>query len=188
MTTAMISRDPSACSPETSYGPGREVILTETEIRRLLPMYREDAVFLKHAILSDGRLSAVFNTFDHPFSRPLPKHFTREHALVFITQASYVLGSLMQIVDPMWPLGTEEFQRLAMAEQATFTRVDLRFRRFVRNRDGITLNIWCTGFRRMGGRLFARFAFDFPDGCYGACEGLVALDDSLRPGLSELSH
>ena len=180
MTTATISRNPQPCC----IG----LVLDEREIRRLLPMYKEDYVCLKRAEIADGRLTAVFDTFEHPFSRALQKHFTREHALLFVTQASYVLASVMQRLDPAWPLQTEEFQRLAMAEQATFTRVDLRFRRFMRNRDGLTMDMWCTGFRRIGGKLFARFAFDFPEGCYGVCEGLVALDGSLRPGCSELSE
>ena len=178
MTTATISRNPQPCCTRA--------VLDEREIRRLLPMYREDAVFMRCAEIADGRLSAVFNTFDHPFSRPLPKHFTREHALAFITQASYVLASVMQRTDPEWPLTTKEFLSLAMAEQATFTRVDLRFRRFIRNRDGIALEMWCSGFHTIAGKLFARFAFDFPEGCYGVCEGLVALDGSLQPGCTEL--
>jgi hypothetical protein len=169
---------------DAAVANAKMVFFDQTELARLLPMYRKDAIFARQAMLCGDTLTVVFNTFDHPFSQPLPKHLTREHALVFVTQASYLLASFLQRIDPSWPLTIEEFQQLALAEQATFTRVELKFHKFILNRDGIELNIHLAKCVKRGSRLYGRFVFDFPNGCTGECDAVLVMDGSLSPGVS----
>lgn len=159
-----------------------KVHLDRVVLKALLPMYRDDSVFAKEALLDCGLLKAKFDTFEHPFSKPTPKHFTREHALVFVTQGIYVLISLLADQEERWPIDGAEFRSLALNEQVTLTRIELNFRKFMKNRNDIELSLRCDRLRIIGNRIHAFFSFEFGDGCFGMCEGIVSLDASLNPG------
>jgi len=178
MTTTVRSLD---ALPSMTRRTTEPLVLTQEDIRCLLPMYKPDAVFMREAVLRNSRLYATFDTFPHPFTRCEPKHLTREHALAFVTQAAYVFASLMPEHDATWPVDCSRFQKLSLAEQATFTRISLHFRRFIRNRGGMRLEIWCDRLRVYRRRIYGRLRFCFPDGCEGFCDALIALDGSLVP-------
>ena len=177
MTTAARPLDvlPPTTSPSTE-----PLVLTQDDIRRLLPMYKPEAVFMREAVLRDGKLEAVFDTFDHPFSAEAPRHVTREHAVVFITQAAYVLTSLMATRTGQLPLTLSRFWELALAEQVVFTRMHLDFHRLIRNRHGINLELWCERHRVLWQKIHGRLRFAFPEGCSGYCDAVIALDASLN--------
>ncbi|HUW11923.1 MAG TPA: hypothetical protein VM537_19510 [Anaerolineae bacterium] len=170
-------------NPSTGTGAEQratEINLRRDEIRDLLCMYRDTGVFVEKAALRGDRLFAEFRTFKHPFLRSEPEHLTREHALMFVTQASYLFAALFRQVDPDYPLSRDAFRRLALAERALFTRVQLNFHRVIRNRDGIVLEMWCDRFRLLGRRIFGRLSFLLPDGCDGSCDAVIVLDESMK--------
>ena len=158
--------------------------LDPDQINRCLVMYRDDSIFLVSGRVSRGRLYASFRTFEYPHSKNVIKHCTRTHAVEFITQASYVLVGNLHHLDPNWMLSQDEFLKLALDEQTTFTEMQIRFRKFIPNEDGIELEIWLKQFRYINQRLYLSLGFLFPAGCSGSCEAMIALDYTLHPGSS----
>jgi len=177
---APIHRGLDVCGPRTD--------LDEQEIRLRLPMYRFECMYLRKAALRDEVFESEFATFRHPFTVTDPRHLTREHVLAYVTQASYVFVGLLCDLRQHWGLNNNDFIQLALDEQTTFTRIEMRFRKFVRNRDGITMRMTCNQERFFNRRLFLRLGFEFPDGCDGTCEGIIAVDHSLRVGSSCLTN
>ena len=137
-------------------------------------------LYMREAYLEGGVLHCLFNTFDYPFSKKPTKHFTRTHALLFVTQASYLTTAILQQQNPRWPLDRAKAISLAIEEQMTFTNIQLNFRYFFKNADGIELNLSFPKFRIIRNRLFVNVDFNFPKGCYGECQGIVAIDSSME--------
>lgn len=156
------------------------IVLNHKEIVKLLPLFKEECVYMREAYLEGGVLRCSFNTFDYPFSKEPTKHLTRTHALLFVTQASYLTATILQQQNSQWPIDMESARYLALEEQMTFTNIRLNFRHFIRNVDGIELNLSFPEFRTIRDRLFVGVEFDFPKGCYGNCKGIVALDASMK--------
>jgi len=165
------------------YGPNARELDHESLIQ-LLPMYAPTWVTMKHAVFHEEELVATFRTFRHPFTLEDAKHLTREHVLLYITQAAYVFVSSLCDFRPNWPFDAEQFRRIGLTEQATFSKIEMNFRRLIPNVDGAHLRMHCVRERVMGKRVFMRLAFDFLEGCNGICEGFIAADASLRPGLA----
>ena len=157
------------------------VVLNHEEIVKLLPLYKEDCVYMREACLKDGVLHCSFNTFDYPFSKNPTKHFTRTHALLFVTQASYLIGAILSEHNPRWPLDRQTAISLARQEKMTFTDIELRFRKYIRNENGIELRLFNPSFRSLGEKIFAEIEFEFPAGCYGKCKSIIALEGTLNP-------
>lgn len=163
------------------YEDSKNIIyLDHEEIIKLLPLFKEECVYMCEAYLENGVLHCSFDTFDYPFSKKPTKHFTRTHALLFVTQASYLTATILQQQNPRWPLNRAEAISLAIEEQMTFTNIQLNFRHFIKNADGIELNLSFPKFRIIRNRLFVNVDFDFPKGCHGNCKGIVALDASMK--------
>ncbi len=161
---------------------GNSIFLSHQEIIDLLPLFKEECIYMREAHLKNGILHCSFDTFDYPFSKKPTKHLTRTHALLFVTQASYLIPTILQKQNPKWPIDMETARYLALEEQMTFTNIYLNFRHFIKNANGIELNLSFSDFRIISDRLFVSVDFSFPKGCYGKCKGMVALDGSMQPG------
>lgn len=159
---------------------GDSIFLSHEEIIELLPLFKEECVYMREAYLENGVLHCSFDTFDYPFSKKPTKHLTRTHALLFVTQASYLTSTILQQQNPQWPIDMETAKYLALEEQMTFTNIELNFQYFIKNVDDIELNLSFPKFRIIRNRLFVNVDFDFPKGCRGQCKGIVALDSSLK--------
>jgi len=150
------------------------------EIIRLVPVYKAETNYINSAYIDEDKLVCDLRSFKYPFAAIEIKHFTREHALLYITQAAYLLVAIYEKIDQDWPLTTEQALDLAINEQMTFTSVNINFRRFIRNQDNLKLQISITKFRNFSKRLALDFDYSFPKGCYGTCKGMVAIDKSLK--------
>jgi len=129
---------------------------------------------------NNGVLHCSFDTFDYPFSKKPTKHFTRTHALLFITQATYLLVTILSEHDKLWPIGRNEAIDLASCEQMTFTSISLNFKKFIKNENGISLVISMSKYRVIDNKLFGHVEFEFERGCYGSCKGIIAIDGSMK--------
>lgn len=158
------------------------VYLTKAEIRRFLLPFKEDWIFVEEATFHDGKLAVKFRTFNSPFVQP-PKHLTRNHIIMFTTQASYLLGGCLAKYDHSWPIEEDEYYELITNEQGTFTEIRLRFKQFIPNKDGVCLLMWCTGHRLFKGKLFSNICFEFKSACYGNFKAVLAVDRSFLPGI-----
>ena len=156
--------------------------LSHEEIAQFLTAFTPEWVFVTEAVYERDKLFCKFATFDTPFRKP-PVHLTRNHVIMFATQATYVLAGTMAKYTPDFPLKLEHYLELVQNEQATFTEIRLKFKKFIKNEDGIGLFIWCDRFRKHKGKLVAKLAFEFPLGCVGESVGVLALDTPLVPGI-----
>lgn len=158
------------------------IVLNHEEIIKLLPLFKEECVYMREAYFEDGVLQCTFDTFEYPFSKIPMRHLTRTHVLLFVTQASYLMASVMKRYEPNWPLTHTQSVDFALREQMTFTNIQITFRHFIKNTHGIKLNLKFPKFRVIRSRLYVFVEFDFPKGCFGTCKGIVALDGSMKPG------
>ncbi len=154
--------------------------LTRERIVDLLPFFKEECVYMREAYFEGEALHCSFNTFDYPFSKKLVMHMTRTHALLFVTQACYLMVTIFGEHNPRWPLDRETAMSLAMQEQMAFTSIGLRFKKYIGNEDGIELSLLKPTFRIFRNRIFTEIEFEFPAGCFGQCKGIIALDGSLN--------
>ena len=158
------------------------VYLTKAEIRRFLLPFREDWIFAEEVMFRGGKLTVRFRTFNSPFVQP-PQHLTRNHIIMFTTQASYLLGGCLAKYDHNWPLDENEYYDLIASEQATFTKIQLRFKQFIPNKDGVCLSMWSAGHRLYKGKLFVDIRFEFDSACYGRFKAILAVDRSFLPSI-----
>ncbi len=158
------------------------VVLDHEEIVKLLPLFKKECVYMREAYLENGVLHCSFNTFDYPFSREPTKHFTRTHALLFVTQASYLTTAILQQQNHQWPLDRAEAIFLAIEEQMTFTNIQLNFKHFIKNKNGIELHLSFKKWRKINDKIYLAIEFEFPKGCNGNCQALIAIDRSLKVG------
>lgn len=158
------------------------VPVTKAEIRRFLLPFKEDWIFVEDATFHDGKLAVKFRTFNSPFVQP-PKHLTRNHIIMFTTQASYLFGGCSSIYDHSWPVDENEYCELIADEQATFTEVRFRFKQFIPNKDGVCLSMWSAGHRLYKGKLFVDIRFEFDSACYGRFKAILAVDRSFLPSI-----
>lgn len=159
-----------------------DVYLTKAEIRRFLLPFREDWIFAEEAMFRGGKLTVRFRTFNSPFVQP-PQHLTRNHIIMFTTQASYLFGGCSSRYDHSWPIDENEYCELIAGEQATFTEVRLRFKQFIPNKDGVCLSMWSAGHRLYKGKLFVDIRFEFDSACYGRFKAILAVDRSFLPSI-----
>ena len=157
----------------------QQLIIPYNEIVKLLPMFKPDCIYLHHARLHQGVLHCSFGTFEYPYSVKPIKHLTREHALLFVTQACYLLSVLLSKCDPRWPINSDATLALAENEQMLFSDIHLHFSKLIPNRDGIDLQLALCNLRIIRNRMFAKLDFVFPAGCSGYCRAIIALDGSF---------
>ena len=174
----MTTIAPDTQTAQATY-PG-ELILDHNEIIKLLPVFKPECVFIRRARIQDRTLHCSFSTFEYPFSVQSIKHLTREHALVFVTQACYLLSALLSRIDNQWPIDTATTLALAVNEQMLFSDIHLHFVCLIPNRDGIDLQLTLADFRIIRERIFAKLEFKFPEGCFGHCQAVIALDSSFE--------
>ena len=136
------------------------VPVTKAEIRRFLLPFKEDWIFVEDATFHDGKLAVKFRTFNSPFVQR-PQHLTRNHIIMFTTQASYLFGGCLSRYDRSWPVDENEYCDLIANEQATFTEIRLRFKQFIPNKDGVYLSMWSAGHRLYKGKLFVYIRCEF---------------------------
>jgi len=89
------------------------VYLTKAEIRRFLLPFREDWIFAKEVMFRGGKLTVRFRTFNSPFVQP-PQHLTRNHIIMFTTQAGFLFGGCSSIYDHSWPVDENEYCELTV--------------------------------------------------------------------------
>ncbi len=159
---------------------GDKISFSHKEIINLIPVYAPEHIFIEEAHFDNNDLVCRFRSFDYPFSSFKMKHFTREHALVYLTQATYLIIAIQKNIDEQWPLETTESLELARNEQMTFTKIEINFRRFIENKTPMEIRISILSYRKLLNRLILELNFNFPKGCYGNCKCLIALNKELK--------
>ena len=160
------------------------VHINQCEVLKILCAYKADCVFIDEAWFHGNRLVASFRPFAHPFTLAGSRHLTREHVLLYLTQASYLFVAKLCERRPYWPFEPSSFSEMALAEQAVITGIDMRFRKLAYLEEHRTIELHLERERAMAGRVFLRFSFGIGEACYGECEGLVVGDGSLKLGYS----
>ncbi len=176
MTNAIIESQDNYLSTITCSEDAIEV--ENDTIKSCLSVYDLEHIYIKSARYSTkSGLTATFKSFKYPFSKKV-KHFTREQAVAFMTQAAYVLAGQLVHTGVLSPLDMERYQRLNEEEKTTLTRVEIKFKRQIANTDGIKITIRNVKCKKILGKIFLRFIFSFQDGsCFGESDALITLEE-----------
>jgi len=167
---------------ETFHAASLPKFLNPDQIKMFLCPFKEDWIFVHKARFCDGFLNIEFNTFNHPFKHPT-KHLTRNHIIMFTTQASHLLGGCLAMYDDSWPVNEKQYVQLLKDEQATFTDINLHFRQFIPNKDRINMVIWTERQKMYRRKLFLDLHFAFDSACYGNFKAILATDGSFVPDI-----
>lgn len=162
-------------------GGSQWVPISKEELLRALFLYSADHVYLKEARYAEGCLQGTFRHFPYFFSKREVRHFTREQAVLFLTQTSYVLGYQLLKDGLLAPIDEALLAEMAETEQILFSRIGLSFKTLIQNKDGIRIEMRCDNIKRTRHAIILNMSFSFEDeGCVGECEAYLRLSHGLR--------
>lgn len=153
--------------------------LEKDDIEDILSFYEDEHIYVKKATIIGNKLDATFKFFKFPFQKIAPEHLTREQAVLFLTQATYILALKYKEIDSNWPLSESFGKRLAVTEQMAFSQIDINFKRFIRNKEDVSLQLTFKSYRIIKNKLYVCISFSFNNNCFGEMKGICALDESF---------
>ncbi len=153
--------------------------LETSDIEDILSFYENKHIYVKKATITGNKLNATFKFFKFPFQKIAPEHLTREQAVLFITQATYILALKYKELDSNWPLSKSFGKRLAVTEQMAFSKIDINFKKFIRNTEDVSLQLTFESYKILNHKLYVNISFSFNNNCFGEIKGICALDESF---------
>ena len=116
----------------------RERISVE-ELSKYLVIYKKDTILIKEANynLANSQLNLIFKKFDFGLTEIEISHFTREHVVLFVTQAAYVLGGMLAKYGELNPLTKQKYIALLLKDKPRFVKFQIEFRKQIENRENI---------------------------------------------------
>lgn len=126
---------------------------------------------------SDGDTSRfLVLDFPHPFQEPQPRHLTREHAVVFATQALCVHVGAMAELTKLTPFSGPEFIRALDNEHALIKEISVKFHRFVKRASAVEIVVSTTRHVRSKHFFILEASYSIAGGgCTGAIKGVMRL-------------
>jgi hypothetical protein len=103
--------------------------VSTADIHRALGTYPEHNRFIQEATYAKGALTAWARKFPHPLHEPWVEHLTREHALIYTTQASYLLIQAAIDAGDFPYLSADHYSYVCRSEEGVISKVAVRFRR-----------------------------------------------------------
>ena len=155
------------------------LIFNYNDIIKSLSFYKQEHIYLKEAIIKENKINAVFKKFHFPFQIIEPNHLTREQAVLFLTQASYLFVFKFKEINNKWPMSEDFAIRLAINEQMAFSNIDIYFKKFIPNKENVNLEVIFKSFRIIKSKLYIDMNFFFGKECFGSMKGICALDESF---------
>lgn len=137
--------------------------LPKDEIDRALLAYGPQSRFLEQAWYTPRTLLTFARPFDHPFHEPWVKHFTREHSVVYATQASYLLIAAAIERGDFTDLTWEAFMHYCRSEEALISSLDIRFLRRDPVPERVEIAASIVDIRRRNGAVFVRCQYRISD-------------------------
>ena len=99
------------------------------DICRALHAYPARHQFIREAHYADHVLTATADRFVHPFHEPWVEHLTREHAVLYATQASYLLIQAAIDAGQFPHLTAEHYHYVCRSEEGLMSKISVRFYR-----------------------------------------------------------
>ena len=149
---------------------GKQV--SDARIQSALGAYPKRHRYLFEARYADNTLIAYATPFEHPFHEAWVKHFTREHAVLYATQASYLLVACAIDAGDLAGLSQDEFRTACRAEEALITSMSIRFHQRAPIPERITIRAEIDSIRQIRDSIHLHCCYDIPD--------IVSLEAWLR--------
>lgn len=137
--------------------------LSRDEIDQALLAYPPTSRFLEQAWYAPRALLAVARPFDHPYHEPWVQHFTREHSVVYATQASYLLVAAAIERGDFTDLTRDGFLRCCRSEEALISSLDIRFLQRAPVPERVEILASIVEVRRRNGAVFVRCQYRIGD-------------------------
>lgn len=137
--------------------------ISDSEISRGLEAYPARNRFISEAWYSNKVLQAWGKSFPHPFHEPWITHLTREHALTYVSQASYILvGAAIERGD--FPhLSSARYKRACRNEEGLMGSVSVRFRRHAAVPDQVRIRAEILRIRKLWNAVFVDCEYEIAD-------------------------
>jgi hypothetical protein len=111
---------------QTSQSESR---VSSRDIQRALHAYPTTHRFIREAMYANHVLTASADSFVHPFHEPWMKHLTREHSVVYATQASYLLIQAAIDAGEFPYLTASHYRYVCRSEEGLMSKISVRFHR-----------------------------------------------------------
>lgn len=144
----------------------------EARIQAALGAYPAEHRYLFEGRYQNRTLTALARPFAHPFHEPWVRHFTREHAVVYATQASYLLVASAIHAGDFPGLSIDGFLTACRAEEALITSMSLRFHQRAAVPDRVPIHAEMDSLRRIHDSLHFHCTYEISD--------IVSLEAWLR--------
>ena len=140
------------------------------EIDQYLCIYGKNQRFAETAYLfSDNSILVEFRRFVHPFQFPQPKHLTREHAVVYASQAACIFFGIMAETRPEWPFSQSELILGLLEERALIHKICIKFSKMMELNEPTSVKMSLKNYRENDKKVWFFSTLDFKIGhtCYG---------------------
>lgn len=156
------------------------VTYQETDIKRLLPIYKPNHVFIYEAYFDGKILTAKFRNFRYPYTSTFLNYLPGTYAVLFVSQAAYILGAAITQYTYTTNISFQEYIKLMLSEQIVFTAFNFRFNRFILNRKGLWIKIYCQKIKNLKKKLLIKMAFNICNRCNGTCLIFISQEHNIK--------
>lgn len=144
-----------------------------------LILYGQENRYVKSVVRTSRGYSFSCSDFDHPFHVPEPAHLTREHVIVYVTQAICVATGLHSNSEPNFPFTAEHFIRALTSERASIRSFEFKYQKYVPRSPIIELDLEFERIAEISDFVLFDFRFRFPAGVFGCSSAVVSLTRNL---------
>lgn len=152
-----------------------KTVYFEDEIKNLLSFYKDEYVYLKKVQYLNNKYYFTFKKFDYPYFKSEVKHLTREQTIAFVTQASYLWGMINNNYDNSWNYPLDKFYDYVENEKMGFTDINVKYRKFIKNKDESVLIFNSVNYRAINSRIFGVIDFELEKYCTGKIKFFIDL-------------
>jgi hypothetical protein len=138
-------------------------LVPAADIAGALQTYPARNRFISEAWYSNKVLQAWGRGFPHPFHEPSITHLTREHALTYVSQASYILVSAAIERGDFPHLTSTRYSRACRNEEGLMGSVSVRFRRHAAVPDQVRIRAEILRIRKLRNAVFVDCEYEIAD-------------------------
>lgn len=158
-----------------SFDHGLADLMPLQEIEKALVLYSPASRYVTSASMNrDGELRCTLRHFRHPFQRREPAHMTREHAVLYGTQAVCVYAAAAIAMGRAQSLDWPTFEGALINETALIRSMQVEFTSVVKAATNYQLSMRCVRHLRIRGTHAAVLTFAIDNNCIGRVTAAAA--------------
>lgn len=128
------------CDSEANKGDNTKLSFTAQEIAFFLPIYKPDSILISKAIIKGSRCKLFSRKFIYPYTTISLDYLPAPYATLILCQAGYINGAGAILSNLIPELDIDKYIKLMMSEQIVITDLNMKFRKFIPNRDNIEMS------------------------------------------------